>query len=126
MKIIPPEQFQAASFKEHFTGEVFMETLEPPSATKPAVLRVTFPPAARTDWHTHPAGQTLVILSGICRVQKRGEAVEEVTAGGVVLIGAGKEHWHGAAPESLMQHLAIQAGETVWQEAVTEAEYGRR
>ena len=102
----------------NFTGQVWMER------QAEGVLRVTFSPGARTAWHTHPHGQTLIVLSGIGRVQKRGEAAHTMTAGDVVQIEAGEEHWHGAAPDSLMQHIAINAGETVWLAKVTDEEYG--
>lgn len=102
----------------YFTGEVWMER------QAEGVLRVTFIPGARTAWHTHPQGQTLIVLSGVGWVQKRGAAALTMTAGDVVQIDAGEEHWHGAAPDSLMQHMAINAGETVWLAKVTDEEYG--
>ena len=102
----------------YFTGPVWMQ----PQAS--GVVRVTFAPGARTAWHTHPQGQTLLILSGTGLVQKRGEAALAFSAGDVVVIEAGEEHWHGAAPDSLMTHFALQAGETVWLAKVTDEEYG--
>ena len=101
----------------YFTGQVWTQ----PQA--PGAVRVTFTPGARTAWHRHPHGQTLLILSGGGRVQKRGEVVLHFQAGDVVTIEAGEQHWHGAAQNSSMTHLAIQAGETVWLEKVTDAEY---
>lgn len=89
---------------------------------------VTFEPGARTAWHTHPAGQTIVITFGRGRVQREGGPVEEVGQGDVVWFPAGEKHWHGAAPETAMSHLAVQeaiAGESVtWMEKVTDADYG--
>ena len=102
----------------YFTGPVWMQ----PQAS--GVVRVTFAPGARTAWHTHPQGQTLLILSGTGLVQKRGEAALAFSAGDVVVIEAGEEHWHGAAPDSLMTHFALQAGETVWLVKVTDEDYG--
>ena len=104
--------------ESYFTGSVWMQ----PQAS--GVVRVTFAPGARTAWHTHPHGQTLLILSGTGLVQKRREAALQFSAGDVVSIGAGEEHWHGAAPGSLMTHFALQAGETVWLAKVTDEEYG--
>lgn len=119
MKHIPSHAFTAqAAPGEYFTGVVWMEP------QVPGVVRVTFTPGARTAWHTHPQGQTLLILSGRGRVQRRGAAAFDVTAGDVVQIDPGEEHWHGAAPDALMTHLAIQAGETVWLRHVTDEEYG--
>ena len=102
----------------NFTGLVWMQN------QASGVVRVTFAPGARTAWHTHPQGQTLLILSGTGLVQKRGEAAVPFNAGDVVMIEAGEEHWHGAAPDSLMTHFALQAGETVWLAKVTDEEYG--
>ena len=102
----------------YFTGLVWMQ----PQTS--GVLRVTFAPGARTVWHTHPHGQTLLIVSGHGLVQKRGEAAIAFGAGDVVSIEPGEEHWHGAAPDSLMVHFALQAGKTVWLAKVTDEEYG--
>ena len=121
MKHIPSTALPANAAPEaYFTGSVWMEPLAP------GVLRVTFTPGARTAWHTHPQGQTLLILSGTGRVQKRGEAAIPFAAGDVVMIEAGEEHWHGAAPDSLMTHFALQAGETVWLAKVSDEEYGAK
>lgn len=88
---------------------------------------VAFEPGARTAWHVHPGGQTLVITAGIGRVQRWGEAVQEVHAGDVVRIPPGQKHWHGAAPRSAMTHLAItepRDGSVVqWLEQVSEEQY---
>ena len=89
---------------------------------------VTFEPGARTAWHTHPAGQTLIITFGRGRVQREGGPVKEVSAGDVVWFPAGEKHWHGASPETAMSHYAIQEaidGESVtWMEHVTDDDYG--
>jgi quercetin dioxygenase-like cupin family protein len=107
-----------AAPEAYFSGPVWMQ------AQASGVVRVTFAPTGRTAWHTHLQGQTLLIVSGRGLVQKRGEAVVAFSAGDVVRIEAGEEHWHGAAPDSLMVHFALQAGETVWLAKVTDEEYG--
>ncbi|AWN24225.1 cupin domain-containing protein [Deinococcus irradiatisoli] len=103
--------------ESRFTGPVWMQPLTS------EVMRVTFTPGARTVWHRHPHGQTLLIVSGRGLVQKRGEAAVAFSAGDVVTIEAGEEHWHGAAPDSVMSHFALQAGETEWLTHVTDEEY---
>ncbi len=112
-----------------FTGTVRIDPLfqaEDPGRAGGA--HVTFEPGARTAWHTHPAGQTLIITFGRGRVQREGGPVEEVSQGDVVWFPAGEKHWHGAAPESAMSHIAIQEainGEAVtWLEKVSEEDYG--
>ncbi|HWX47810.1 MAG TPA: cupin domain-containing protein [Roseomonas sp.] len=89
---------------------------------------VTFEPGARTAWHTHPLGQTLLVLSGLGRVQREGGPVEEIRPGDIVWFEPGEKHWHGAAPDCAMSHVAIaeaQDGRSVdWLEKVTDAEYG--
>jgi 4-carboxymuconolactone decarboxylase len=91
--------------------------------------RVTFQPGARTAWHTHPLGQTLIVTDGVGRVQEWGGPVREIRAGDVVRIAPGVKHWHGAAPDSAMTHLAIQEaldGRTVdWMEKVSDEQYGK-
>ena len=113
---------------EYFTGKVTLKPLL--SLPDPARLRgaeVSFAPGARTAWHTHPLGQTLVIVAGTCLAQTEGGPVQRVAAGDVVWFAPGEKHWHGATPEAPMTHLAFQealGGETVtWLDAVTDAEY---
>jgi quercetin dioxygenase-like cupin family protein len=114
---------------EWFTGTVWIDAVVAAEAPATAKLnRVSFEPGARTAWHTHPRGQGLHVLSGICRIQLRGGPVQQVGAGDSVWIEAGEEHWHGAAPERTMVHLALQeadesGAEVVWLEHVTDAEY---
>jgi quercetin dioxygenase-like cupin family protein len=89
---------------------------------------VHFTPGARTAWHTHPNGQTIFVLEGVGLCQRRGGPVETIRAGDRVLFEPGEEHWHGAAPDCFMTHLALQqpdeAGTTAtWGEHVTDAEY---
>ena len=91
-------------------------------------IRVTFLPGTRTAWHTHPVGQTLHVLSGIGRVQLKGEAPYEIRPGDTVIIEPGEMHWHGAAPGHTMVHLAMYERDengidAVWHEHVTEEEY---
>ncbi len=114
---------------DYFTGTVWLDPIiEAPEPARVRALRVSFEPGARTAWHTHPLGQTLHVLSGIGRVQAAGGPVREIHPGDTVWIPPGETHWHGAAPEHAMVHLAFQEaleGKHVeWMEHVTEAEYG--
>lgn len=107
----------------YFSGAVRMESLARPATFDCEVLRVNFFPGGRTGWHTHPIGQVLVVTSGTGVVATR-ELSHLITMGDVVEIPAGVEHWHGAAPETPMQHIAIQpGGATAWLELVTDADY---
>jgi quercetin dioxygenase-like cupin family protein len=113
---------------EYFTGTVWLNEIGAAAESRARVVRVTFEPGARTAWHTHPLGQTLHILSGVGRVQKAGAPGLDVYPGDTVWFEPGERHWHGAAPRSLMVHLAVQqADETgnavMWLEHVTDAEY---
>ena len=114
---------------ENFTGYVRVDPLFQaiaPARTSGAL--VTFAPGARTAWHTHPLGQILIVTAGTGRVQRWGDPVEEIHQGDVVWIPPGQKHWHGAAPNSSMAHIAIVealAGKTVaWLEKVSDAQYG--
>lgn len=89
-----------------FNGVVWLDDVLSTATLK--VTRVSFEPGARTAWHTHPRGQALHVLSGVCQVQLRGGEVEEVSSGDSVWIDAGEVHWHGAAAGRTMAHLAIQ------------------
>jgi 4-carboxymuconolactone decarboxylase len=120
-------QVQAAP-AQNFTGSVMVEMLfmlTGPDRTSAAT--VTFSPGARTAWHTHPLGQTLIVTAGVGRVQRWGGPVEEIRPGDVVRIPPNTRHWHGAAPDSAMTHIAIQEaqdGKTVdWLEQVSDAQY---
>jgi quercetin dioxygenase-like cupin family protein len=113
-----------------FTGAVRIDPLFDANETRRgAAATVTFEPGARTAWHTHPLGQTLIIVSGIGWVQKDGESIEEVHPGDVVWFGPNEKHWHGASPTNGMSHIAIQEnleGKVVdWMEKVTEEQYQR-
>ncbi len=112
---------------EHFTGEVRFGPLHAPH--KPAdlnVLAVGFAAGARSDWHSHPAGQVLYIVSGTARVQAEGEPTVVAGPGDAVHAAAGVVHWHGAAPNGPMVHLSItHGGATEWlPRKVTDEEYG--
>lgn len=112
-----------------FTGTVWQDPIiETPEPARLRAAWVRFEPGARTAWHTHPLGQTLVIISGIGRVQTVGGSMREVRAGDVIWFAPGEKHWHGAAPDIAMEHLAMQEaldGRHVdWLEHVTDAEYG--
>ncbi|MEM1345054.1 MAG: cupin domain-containing protein [Pseudomonadota bacterium] len=129
MKIVSADAMPTvAADPAHFTGAVWQRpVLRTPEGPEVALLRVHFAPGGRTHWHTHPAGQTLHVLSGIGIIQKRGQAAEPIRPGDTVWIPAGVEHWHGAAPGHAMEHLAMQAvieGTTaLWLDAVTEDVY---
>ncbi len=90
--------------------------------------QVTFEPGARTAWHTHPLGQTLIVTSGLARVQREGGPIEEVRPSDVVWVAPGEKHWHGASPQTAMTHIALQEvkdGKVVdWLEHVSDADYG--
>jgi quercetin dioxygenase-like cupin family protein len=115
---------------EWFTGSVRIDPLF--QATAPARASgasVTFEPGARTAWHTHPLGQTLIVTAGCGLVQRWGGPVEEVRAGDVVWFPPGEKHWHGGAPRTAMTHMAIQEaldGKVVeWLEHVSDEQYGK-
>ena len=114
---------------EWFTGAVRIDPLfSPPDPARVAGAHVTFEPGARTAWHTHPLGQTLVVTAGRGWVQRAGGAVEEVFPGDVVWFSPGEKHWHGATATTGMSHIAIQekldGSAVTWMEQVSGAEYG--
>ena len=116
---------------EWFTGTVRIDPLfQAPEPGRVSGGHVTFEPGARTAWHTHPLGQTLVITSGLGWVQREGGPIEEVRPGDIVWFPAGEKHWHGASPTTAMTHIAIQEslnGNAVeWMEHVTDEQYGAR
>ena len=113
---------------EWFTGTVWIMPVPHPAATIGfGAAWVTFEPGARTAWHTHPRGQTLYVVSGAGRLQKRGGPLQVIGPGDSVWIEPGLEHWHGAAPDSIMVHLAIQEAEdgvtVTWLDPVSDADY---
>ena len=112
-----------------FTGTVRIDPLfQPQAPARAAGASVTFEPGARTAWHTHPLGQTLIVTAGCGRAQRWGGPIEEIRPGDVVWFGPGEKHWHGASPQTAMVHIAVQEmkdGKAVdWLEHVTDAEYG--
>ena len=114
---------------EWFTGAVRIDPLFSPSdPARVAGALVTFEPGSRTAWHTHPLGQTLVVMTGCGRAQREGGPIEEIRPGDVVWFPPGEKHWHGAAPTTAMSHIAIQErldGKAVdWMEKVTDEQYG--
>jgi quercetin dioxygenase-like cupin family protein len=117
--------------KEYFTGTVWQDPIIVTQAPARLVVnRVSFEPGARTNWHTHPLGQTLYVIAGVGRFQTNGEAIKEIRPGDVIWIPAGEKHWHGGSPTTGMTHLAMQEaldGNTAtWMEPVTDAEYSEK
>jgi quercetin dioxygenase-like cupin family protein len=117
--------------KEYFTGTVWQD----PIVAAPAPARivancVSFEPGARTNWHSHPLGQTLYVISGAGRVQTKGEPVRELRPGDVVWIPPGEKHWHGGSPTTGMTHIAMQesldGSHATWMEPVTDAEFSAK
>ena len=112
-----------------FTGTVRIDSLfTAPAPARAAGAAVTFEPGARTAWHTHPLGQTLIVVSGLGRVQRWDGPLEEIHPGDVVWFAPGEKHWHGASPATAMTHVAVQEvkdGKTVeWLEKVSDEQYG--
>src|SRR5213596_3717410 len=115
---------------EYFTGAVRIDPLfEAPDPARAVGASVTFEPGARTAWHSHPLGQTLIVTAGRGWVQQWGSQVEEIEQGDVVWIPPGQKHWHGATASTSMTHIAIQEslnGKTVeWMEKVSDELYGK-
>ena len=113
---------------EWFTGTVWIDRLvDAPEPARVAAARVTFEPGARTAWHTHPLGQTLIVTAGRGWAQRWGGPVEEIRPGDVIWIPPGEKHWHGATATTAMTHIAIQEkldGKAVeWLEKVSEEQY---
>ena len=111
-----------------FTGTVRLDPLfQAPDPARAGAGQVTFEPGARTAWHTHPLGQTLIITSGLGWVQREGGPIEEVRPGDVVWFPPGLKHWHGASPTTAMTHIAVQesvGGKNVdWMERVSDEQY---
>ncbi len=114
--------------EEWFTGMVRVDPLFDETApTRSSAALVTFQPEARTDWHSHPLGQRLIVTAGCGRVQQWGNPIEEIRPGDVVIIPPGVKHWHGAAPTTSMSHIAIQEkldGQSAeWMEKVGDDQY---
>jgi 4-carboxymuconolactone decarboxylase len=114
---------------EHFTGSALVSRrFQARAPGRASGAFVALEPGARTDWHRHPLGQTLIVTSGVGRVQRWGDPVDEIRPGDVVWIPAGQKHWHGASPTTSMTHIAIGEqldGKAVeWMEKVTDEQYG--
>ncbi|GGA59652.1 hypothetical protein GCM10011507_08900 [Edaphobacter acidisoli] len=123
-------QASAVGPSDWFTGTVRIDPLaSAPDPARVVCASVTFEPGARTAWHTHPLGQTLIVTAGCGWVQREGGPVEEIRPGDVVWFSPGEKHWHGAAPTTAMTHLAVQEklnGKTVdWMEKVSDGQYRR-
>ncbi len=129
MRIVNPQDFQTRRGPEDwFTGAVWMDASPAGPSPDAGVFRVFFEPGARTNWHTHPEGQILLILTGTCRVGRVNEPPTEVEAGGVIYFAPDEKHWHGANPASYMVHTAVNPaansdGGTDWLEPVTDEQY---
>ena len=113
-----------------FTGTVRIDPLfQPKESARAAASSVTFEPGARTAWHTHPLGQTLIVTSGFGWAQREGGTVQEIRPGDIVWFPPGLKHWHGATPTTAMTHIAIQEnlnGKVVeWLEKVSDEQYRR-
>ena len=116
--------------EDWFTGSVRIDPLfQPNESRRAAAATVTFEPGARTAWHTHPLGQTLIVISGVGWAQKEGGPVEEIHPGDIVWFAVNEKHWHGASPTMAMTHIAIQEqlnGKVVdWMEKVTEPQHSQ-
>ena len=112
-----------------FTGAVRIDApFQRGSPARVSGATVTFEPGARTAWHTHPLGQTLIVTAGYGRVQRDGGSIEEIRAGDIVWFEPGERHWHGASPLTAMTHIAIAEmldGKVVeWMEHVSDDQYG--
>ncbi len=114
---------------DKFVGQVLQDQVfVPEDPSRLRVTRVTFTPGGRTNWHAHAVGQILYVLSGAGRYQLEGDAVREILPGDTVVIPPKSRHWHGAAPDQMMCHLALsesddQGAATDWQEPVSDADY---
>jgi quercetin dioxygenase-like cupin family protein len=113
---------------DYFTGTVRIDPMfQAPDPARTRGASVTFEPGARTAWHTHPLGQTLIVTAGLGRVQRAGGPVEEIRPGDVVWFAPGEKHWHGASPATAMTHIAIQEAlddkVVDWLEKVIDAQY---
>jgi quercetin dioxygenase-like cupin family protein len=119
----------AAGPGDWFAGAVYIDAVATPSgAQRLSASSVHFTPGARTAWHTHPNGQTIWVTEGIGRCQRRGGPVEEIRPGDRVFFEPGEEHWHGAAPDRFMTHVAMlqvdeEGNSASWGEHVTNEEY---
>ncbi|HZZ75423.1 MAG TPA: cupin domain-containing protein [Puia sp.] len=123
-------QASAKGSADWFTGSVRIDPLfSKKESTRGAGALVTFEPGARTAWHIHPAGQTLIVISGLGRAQKEGGPIEEIKPGDVVWFEPNEKHWHGASPNKAMSHIAIQEAVNdkvvEWMEKVSDEQYSK-
>jgi quercetin dioxygenase-like cupin family protein len=123
-------QASAKGSPDWFTGTVRVDPLfQAPAPARVSGASVTFEPSARTAWHTHPLGQTLIVTAGCGWVQREGAPIEEIRPGDVVWFSAGEKHWHGATLTTALTHIAIQEslnGKAVdWMEKVSDEQYRR-
>jgi len=129
---ILPRRPSAKGPAEWFTGDVYFDVItrgEEPSRIRVNVVRFT--PCARTGWHRHAVGQTLHVTEGVGRIQARGGDVLEIRPGDTIYTPPGEWHWHGAAPDHFMTHIAMweaphEGPETEWGDLVTDEEYGQK
>ena len=129
MKVVSAQDMEPRRGPEGwFTGAVWMGAAPAGSSPDAGVFRVLFESGARTNWHTHPEGQILYVVTGQGRAQREGEPTVDVGPGDVVYFAPGEKHWHGAGPDTFMSHVAINPaittdGGTDWMESVAEEEY---
>ena len=129
MEIIRAESVRTRrASSDYFTGTVWQDPLlEAPDPARIRIVRVAFEPGARSAWHTHPLGQTLLVVSGVGRTQTWGGPVQVLRPGDTVWIPPGEKHWHGAGPESAMIHVALQehadGNAVTWLEPVSDEQY---
>jgi quercetin dioxygenase-like cupin family protein len=128
MEIMRAGRPSAKGPADWFTGQVRIDPLfNEHDPERVQGVSVTFEPGARTAWHTHPLGQTLIVTAGVGRVQRWGGPVEEIRPGDVVWIPSGEKHWHGASPHVAMTHIGLQEvqnGKVVdWMEHVSDEQY---
>ena len=132
MQIIRNERQTNPGPSEWFTGTVFIDTITAPNPpSRLGAASVHFAPGARTAWHTHPFGQTLWVTEGVGSCQREGGPVEVIRPGDRVYFEPGENHWHGAAPDRFMTHLAMQEADdtgspVTWGRHVTDEEYGQQ
>ena len=113
---------------EYFTGSVRIDPLhQAPAPARVSIANVTFEPGARTAWHSHPLGQTLIVTAGSGRVQRWGDPMEEIRPGDVIWAPPGEKHWHGATPTTAMTHISIveqlDGKSADWMDKVNDEEY---
>jgi quercetin dioxygenase-like cupin family protein len=124
-------QPSATGSPEYFTGTVRLDPLfQAPAPARVTGASVTFEPGARTAWHTHPLGQTLIVVAGCGRAQRLGGPIEEIRPGDLVWFPPGEKHWHGASPTTAMAHIAVQyqldRKAVDWLEQVSDDQYQGR